>query len=66
MFAILETTLGLAQTINPQLARRTEARPSTHVREETRREVCEEEEETGPSQEVQLTAAFLIGRLSRK
>lgn len=66
MFAILETTLGMAQAINPQLARRTASRPVTHVREEPRTESREEEEEKGPSQEVQLTAAFLIGRLNRK
>ena len=66
MFAILETTLGMAQAINPQLARRTASRPVTTVREEPRTEIREEEEEKGPSQEVQLTAAFFIGRLTRK
>lgn len=66
MFAILETTLGMAQAINPQLARCAAPRPVTSVREEPRTEIREEEEEKGPSQEVQLTAAFLIGRLTRK
>jgi hypothetical protein len=65
MIGLLKTTLGLAQAINPELARCTQAQHVSYTRERPRASGCEEEEEKGPSEEAQIEAAYLIGRMTR-